>query len=146
MARNRNDSTFDVNLRLKDAGLIAADAAAQVGGSNQILDLGDERFEGRVILNLTASEVDTGDELYIVHLQFSDSSTFASVVHSGPAFIFGDQSTIAGVDTDPEVGQHELGFTNEINGSTYRYMRLYTDVTGTLATGINYNAHVAAKA
>ena len=146
MTRNRNDSTFDLLLILKDAGLVAADAAAQVSSSNKILDLGAARFDGRLIVDVTATEVDNGDETYYVHLQFSSSSTFASSIVSGPAFILGDQAAIPGVDTDTPDGHFELGFTNEINGTVYRYCRLYTDVSGTIATGINYTAHVAAKA
>lgn len=146
MSRNRNDSTFDVDLRLKDAGLIAADAAAQVGGSNQILDLGAARFDGRVIINITVLETDSGDEIYNIIVQFSSSSTFASTIVNGPALIAGDQAVLQGADTDTPLGRHEFGFTNEISGTVYRYMRLYTDVDGTFGTGINYTAHVAAGA
>jgi hypothetical protein len=143
MTRNQRDWTPDVDVQLKDAGLIAADDIAQVGGSDAILDLGLARVDGRVIVDASAIEVDTGDEKYVLHLQFSNSATFASVVHSGPALILGDQAAIVGVDTDTPAGRHELGFTNEINGVLYRYMRLQIDVTGTIATGINFTAWVA---
>ena len=82
MTRNSIDATFDLDLRLKDAGLIAADAAALVGGSAQVLDLGAQRFDGRVVVDASAIEVGTGDERYDVHWQLSNSATFASVVHS----------------------------------------------------------------
>ena len=94
MARNRIDRTFDYDLRLKDAGLVAADAAAQVGSADKILDLGAGRMDGTVVVD------------------------------------------------DSAVGRYELPTTNEINGTVYRYMRLYTDVAGTIATGINYSANL----
>lgn len=141
MARNQKASSFDYDLRLKDAGLVAADAAATVGGAAKILDLGDAvRVDGRVIIDVTAIEVATGDEIYRIKTQFSASATFASGVIGGPQFHLGDSSTLIGESADSVVGRYELPFCNEINGTKYRYMRLYTDVTGTIATGINYVA------
>lgn len=143
MARNQKDQSYDHNLRLKDAGLIAADAAWQVGGSDKILDLGDHRMDATVIIDVTAIEVASGDEIYRLKLQFSDSATFATGVIGGPQLHLGDSSTLIGESADSVVGRYELPFTNEINGTTYRYMRGYTDVTGTIATGINFVANVA---
>ncbi len=140
MARNRVDFTSDYLLRLKDAGLIAADAAAQVGGSSKILDLGAARVDGRVIIDVTAIEVDSSNELYNIKTQFSNSATFASGVIGGAMLALGDSSVLIGESADSAVGRYELPFTNEINGTTYRYMRIYTDVAGTIATGINYIA------
>lgn len=142
MTRNQKDSTFDLATILKDAGLIAADAACQVGGSNQILDLGAARMDGRVIIDITALEVASGDEEYNIIAQFSTSATFASVIVNGAALAAGDAAILEGADTDTPVGRHEIGVTNEINGVTYRYMRLFTEVNGTIATGINYSARL----
>ena len=65
----------------------------------------------------------------------------------------GDGSTIAtelgtggGVDVDDVVGRYYLPFRNEKAGTIYRYLRLYTRVTGTVATGINYVAYVTKPA
>lgn len=148
MARNRVDFTFDYDLRLKDAGLIAADDIAQVGGSDRILDLGDARFDGRVIIDATAVEVDSGNEAYELVLEFSDSATFASGIVQGPKFTLGDASAtvMLAADTDNGAGRYELHFTNEQNGVIYRYMRLQIDVTGTIATGVNFTANVVKKA
>ena len=33
-------------------------------------------------------------------------------------------------------------FTNERNGEVFRYLRVYTDVAGDIATGINFTAHI----
>ncbi len=147
MARQQKDETFDLDMRLKDAGLVAADAAAQVGGADKIIDLGLGRVDARVVLDTTAVEVATGDENYKIKTQFSASATFASGVVGGPQQILGDSTTLIGESADsPAVGRYELPFCNEINGTLYRYMRLYTDVTGTIATGINYVAHMVKKA
>ena len=145
MTRGARDYTFDIDLRLKDAGLIAASAAAQVGGSNKIVDLGDGRFDGRVFFNITAIEVASGDENYILHVQVSSKSDFASDIVESCSLEIGDATTLIG-DIDSITGEYEVGFTNEVAGVTRQFVRVYTEVAGTIATGINYTANIAKKA
>lgn len=147
IARNRVDFTFDYALRLKDAGLVAASAAAQVGGSDKILDLGAARFDGRVILDFAAVEAASNDELYIIAVQGSDASDFSGTTHVNlGACVVGDPTqTGEGVDTT-EISRRELAFTNEVNGHAYRYIRIYTVVAGTIATGVNFTANLVKKA
>lgn len=144
--------TFDVLLQLKDAGLVAADAPAQVSAANKILDVGASEFEGKVIVDISAIEIATGDEHYEIVVQGSNSSSFASGVACLSSLRVGDGSTIAAllgtgaaVDVDDTTGRFVIPFRNERNGTIYRYIRLYTAVTGTIATGINYTAFVAQK-
>jgi hypothetical protein len=143
LQRNRKDATFDYALRLKDAGAIAASAAAQVGGVDKILDMGASRFDGRVIVDVTACEVDTGNEKYQIMIQGSTSSSFASGVWNLGALILGDSSvSLETVDTAATRHQ-EIAFCNEVNGVVYRYIRAYTFVAGTIASGgINYTANL----
>jgi hypothetical protein len=145
MTRNQKDHTFDLATILKDAGLVGADNPAQVSGANQILDLGQARTDGTVVIDATAVEVASGDEVYRINMQYSASATFASGVVQGSGIMLGDQAVILGVDTDAGAGHYEFGTTNEINGTTYRYARLYTEVVGTVATGVNYIAHLATQ-
>lgn len=140
MARNQKDFTPDTGTLLKDAGLVAADAAATVAAAAAILDLGLARMDGRVIIDVSAIEVATGDEIYRIKTQFSNSASFASGVIGGPQYHLGDSTTLVGESADSVVGRYEMPCSNEINGTLYRYMRIYTDVTGTIATGINYTA------
>ncbi len=142
MARNQKDFTYDNAMLLKDAGLVAADAAGTVSSAARILDLGAARLDGRVIVDISAIEVATGDERYDISAQFSSSSSFASDVVQGAGISVGDSSTIPGQSADTVIGRQEFSFSNEINGTTYRYMRIYTNVSGTIATGINYTAFV----
>lgn len=149
MARNRFDYTFDYDLRLKDAGDVIADDAAQVGGVDKILDLGQSRVDGTVVVDITVIEVASNNEEYIIQTQFSDVSDFdtgSQVIVVGTCLHTGAlELTKATADT--AVGRYELPFTNELNGTIYRYMRLWTEVRGTIdTTGINYvaNAHLKA--
>ena len=142
--RSRKDAgTFDALLQLKDAGLVAADGAATVGGQARIVDLGDARVDARVIVDVTALEVASGDERYEVRMQFSDSSSFASGIVNGSGIVLGDSSVTGASADSAATGRHEFGFTNDLGGNTYRYARLYSDVSGTIATGINFTAWIA---
>lgn len=139
MRAPQKDFIYDHSLLLKDAGLVAADAAATVSASARVLDLGAGRFDGRVIADVTAIEVASGDERYLIKTQFSNSPTFASGIVGGPALDLGD-SSVTKDSADSATGRFELPFCNEINGTVFRYMRLWTEVQGTIATGINYSA------
>ena len=143
LQRNRKDATMDYNLRLKDTGTIAASAAAQVGGADKILDMGAARFDGRVIVDITACEVDTGNEKYQIMVQGSTAALFGSGVWNLAALVLGDSSvSLETVDTAATRHQ-EIAFCNEVNGVVYRWIRLYTFVAGTIASGgINYSANL----
>jgi hypothetical protein len=54
----RSHFAIDELLTLKDAGLVAASAAATVSGAAQIVDLGGGMVEGHVLIELTAIEID----------------------------------------------------------------------------------------
>lgn len=141
------DFTADVNARLKDAGLVAASAAAQVGGVAKIYDLapsGVATFSPFDIwINLTAIEVDTTDELYTIHAQVSSSATFASTIYNACQLELGAAAAKTGTaDIVSTTGMYLLRGHNDVDGTVYRYLRLYTTVDGTIAGGggINYEA------
>ncbi len=67
----RRNFTFDEALELKDAGLVAASAAATVDSSAKILDLGSGFVEGNIVLEVTALDIDGNNELYDIVAQLS---------------------------------------------------------------------------
>lgn len=136
--------TFDVLTQLKDAGLIAATGNAQVGGSAKVLDLGTGRVDTRAIIDLTAIEQDTGDELYTVIVQGSNSATFAST-NVNLAEIKMGKASLTGASADTALGRYEIPFTNDQDGVIYEYIRIRVLVAGTIATGINFIAWLAKK-
>lgn len=139
-AKHRPNYTFDALLQFKDAGLVAADAAAQVSGSAKVVDVGNGLFSGDMVIDVSAIEIASGDESYEIQVQFSSSATFASDIVQGPSLKLGAAATLIGTDVPSATGRFILPFRNEQNGVWYRYARLYTNVTGTIATGINYTA------
>lgn len=135
---------FDIQTLLKDAGLIAASAAAQVGGANAILDMGTARIDAVAIIDVSAVEIDTTDEDYIIIIQGSSSSSFASNIQNLAMIDVGATTTgRPGGAINSLVGRYELLFTNEQADVTYRYIRAYTKVSGTIATGVNYTAFIS---
>lgn len=130
---------------LKDAGLVAVSAAAQVSAADKILDLGTGHLEAEAIIDVTAIEVATGDELYEIEFQLSNSATFASGIVATGILKLGDSSVNDG-SADSKTGRYTLPVSNEFNGTLYRYARLYTKVAGTIATGINYTAYLSKRA
>ncbi len=147
--------TFDIDLYLKDAGLIDADEnATQVDGSDAIIDLGEGRCTGTIVINATAVEVASGDEAYQIQPMFSNSATHASGVVAGAQFAIGDAAALATLYPAPTVspdidlveGRYEIPFSNVFNGISYRYMLISVDVTGAIATGMNCTIYVSKKA
>lgn len=142
---------FDADLLLKDAGLVAADGAAQVSSANKILDVGNGLFKGDLVVDASAVEIGSGDERYTIMVQGSTSATFASTIVILAAMPIGDGSTIgtafgsSGVDVDDTTGRYIIPFQNERNNVYYRYIRVYVDVAGTIATGINFTAFVSKR-
>lgn len=138
----RRTKTYDDLLELKDAGLIAASGACEVDSAAQILDIGSGNVEGDIVIDVSACEVDSGNEHYVIGAQVSSSATFASDVYELTALDLGDAAVLSG-DIDMGIGRYILPFQNSIgDGTAKRYMRLYVTVAGTIATGINFTAYL----
>lgn len=138
----RHSYTYDAALQLKDAGLVAASAAAQVGGSNKIIDVGLAFLSAVVVIQVSAIEIATGNEEYDIVLQGSNSSSFASGIENLAAIQLGATGSRDGSAIDSLVGSYRLPFFNVQNDVAYRYLRLYTVAAGTIASGINYTAFI----
>jgi len=149
MTRNQVDRTFDYAMILKDAGAVAASAAATVAGVAKVIDFGGaNRVDGAVIVDVSAMDVGNDDELYDIIVQGSASSVFAATwvnlasLTIGAAGGHATREDGAALDV---IGHYEIPFTNEFNGTSYQYLRLFTVTAGTTES-INYIAHAALKA
>lgn len=139
---NRRSYTFDAALQLKDAGLVAASAAAQVASSAQVLDVGAAPFFGVAVIDVSAVEVDSSNEEYDIIIEGSNSSTFASGNCALACMPLGHATALGAGLAAQGVGRFELPFINVQNDTVYRYIRAYTRVVGTIATGINWKGFV----
>jgi hypothetical protein len=147
MPRNQRDRTYDHDLLLHDsASSISSSAAGLVGGAARILDLGQARVDATVVVDVTALDVGAGDEA-TVFAQVSNGGPGETAFEAGDwiaagALILGDV-TLNGSKVDSVVGRYELSFSNEINGTTYRYMRLYLLIAASGA--LTYTAFAALR-
>jgi hypothetical protein len=141
MARNSKDFTYDHALLLKDTGAVTASGNATVAAVARILDLGVGRMDGRAVCDVSAIDTVTGDESYILQVQGSNSSTFASTVVALASKQLGG-ATATGNTADTGTGRFEIPFSNEENGVVYRYLRLRYVIAGTTPS-INLTAFVA---
>lgn len=130
--------TYDADLLLKAAGLVAASAAAPL-----VIDLGPGFVDANIVIDVSALEVATGDEIYDIVLEGSNVAALATDSVELASMKLGNNPAPA--DADTTTGRKVLPFRNEMNGTLYRYVRLYTRVAGTIATGINYSAFIAKK-
>jgi|APLak6261660231_1056022.scaffolds.fasta_scaffold00183_11 hypothetical protein len=132
--------TYDNALLLKAAGLVAATANGSL-----ILDLGAGFVDADVVIDLTACEIATGDEIYTVSLEGSNDPTMASGSVCLGRKVFGN--LVIPMDAAlSAAGRYVIPFQNEENGTLYRYVRIHTTVAGTIATGINYSAFIGKDA
>lgn len=146
MVYKNQDFLQDKNLRLKDSGsAVTADAAATVDGSTATLDLGAAFFAGNLVVDVSAIDVSSSDEIYLLKLIGSNSSSFSSGIAVLGCLALGDTVGLgAGADVDNGTGRYVMPFHNEKGGTgtVYRYLRLYADVGGT-SPSITYTAFVA---
>lgn len=142
--KKRPQGTFDADLEFKDAGLVASSAAAQVDSENKIVDLGTGLFRGKMIIDVSALEIASNDELYDIVVQLSSDSDFGTatnIVEAAQLNLSAAEVKRTDCNQDDSTGIYKLYFDNEFDGTYYRYARLYTVVGGTIATGINYSAY-----
>ena len=136
MANHYSQFTYDNALLLTAAGLVAASA------DGSILDLGAGLVDGYLVVDMTACEIATGDEIYTVSLEGSNVAAMTSGSVCLAKKVFGN--LVVPMDAAlSTAGRYVIPFRNEDGGTTFRYVRLSTLVVGTVATGINFLALIA---
>jgi hypothetical protein len=135
----RRNFTIDDNLAMKASGAVAASAASAL-----ILDLGDGLVEGNIVIDVTAIDIVGNDEMYDVVAQLSPDAAFGTAgnIAEKCAISLGAKETKrTDCDKDDVIGRYILPFDNCINGTIYRYARLYTVCVGATAS-ITYAARL----
>lgn len=136
--------TYDHSLLLHDDAAITASAAGSVGGVARVINLGTGNVFGDIIVDVSALDVDTGNEIVTIGVQLSSKSNFADDIYQVASLAIGDAAAIAG-DVDMTTGRYVIPFNNFIaNSVTKQYLRLYFTVGGTVA-GFDCVAYLAIK-
>lgn len=136
MANQYSMFQYDDNLSLKDAGLVAATTT-----ESTIVNLGAGIVDGYLILDVSAIETASGNEKYTIHLEGSNVAAMTSGSVTLCNIPLGNTTDPA--DAVTATGRFVVPFRNEQNGTLYQYVRIYTLVAGTIATGINFTAFLA---
>jgi|GEM_PF-483260 hypothetical protein len=143
--KKRPQGTFDADLEFKDAGLVAASAAATVDSEAKVVDLGTGLFKGCMILDVSALEIASDNEIYDIVIQGSPDEAFTAATMAELAALNLSAKEVKRTDCDKDdvAGRFKLYFDNENNGTFYRYARIYTVVAGSIAGGggINFAAY-----
>lgn len=128
--------TYDNALSLKAAGLLATST------DGTIIDLGTGLVDGYLVIDLSACEIATGDEIYTVSLEGSTVAAMTSGSVCLAKKVFGN--LVVPMDAAlSAANRYVIPFRNEEGGTIYRYVRLSTLIAGTIATGINFSAFIA---
>ena len=130
--------TYDDSLELKAAALVAASA------DGSILDIGAGLVDGFIVIDMSACEIASGDEIYTVSLEGSTVAAMTSASVCLAKKVFGN--LVVPMDAAlSTAGRYVIPFRNEEGGTLYRYVRISTLVAGTIATGINFSAFIAKR-
>jgi len=138
---------IDNTLIMKDAGLVASSAAATVDSSAQVADVGEGLVDALLVVDVSAIEIASDDELYSIAVQGSDVSDFSTgspVIEELAVLNLGAAEVLSG-SQDSATGRYVLPFRNVKGSTAFPYLRVYTTVAGEVATGINFTAHLQAK-
>ena len=135
---SQTDAVTDLTL----ANGSTVDMAAAGSGGNENAD---SEFKGDLVIDVSAIEVATGDEVYTIVLNGSDNSDFTTGDQEELALIrIGDSSVFTG-DVDSDAGRYVVPFSNKRNTRMYRYCRLEITIAGTIATGITWAAFIGKR-
>ena len=144
--KTRPGGTFDADREFKDAGLVAENAAATVDDIARVINVGTGAFKAMMILDVSVLDIAASDEIYDIVVQGSTVAEFATdtAMVELASISLGDKAVKrTDCNKDDTTGRYKILFDNENNGTYYPYIRVYTVVTGTAATGINFTAWAA---
>lgn len=140
MANLYSKKTYDNALLVRPTG--AAITATETNAT--ILDIGAGMFMGDMVVEVTAMDTTTGDEAYTFMLEGSPDAAFGTAANITVLAMqrIGGATGATPVGTADTVGRFTVPFRNERNGTTFRYVRLYTLVAGTTPS-ITFSAFLA---
>lgn len=164
---NQRTYSFDANAVLSDnAAAYIASGYLQAFGADGVVDLGGNqgvtvtlpsiddlttytpqqaRIDAVLVLDITAVDISSGSETYQIDIMGSNDPNFAAaapVCLGGIQFGKGASLRGAVAQKDSVIGRIELGFTNNLAGSIYQFLKVYLTTGGTTPS-VNISAFVA---
>lgn len=134
----------DLELILADgAAPVTADGVSQVASVAVNKKVGPGRFEAVLIVDVTAIDVSSADEVYHLLLQGSSAQAF-STNEILAQLSLGATAARPGGAVVSVIGRYEIPFITEQHDTVYDWIRLYTDVAGTTPS-ITFKAWIAER-
>lgn len=135
---------LDVLMQLADgAAAVTASAVSQVAAAAVSLQLGPGRFEGVLIIDVSALDIVSNDEAVTFLLQGSATSAF-STNEVLAQYTVGATEVRPGGAIDSVVGRYEIPFVTEQHDTVYDWVRLYALVAGTTPS-VTYKAFIGER-
>jgi hypothetical protein len=134
----------DIELVLADgAAATTASGVSQVASADAEKKLGPGRFEGVLIIDVSAIKISANDETYTFLLQGAASDAF-SAVETLVSLDLGATEVRKGGAVDSVIGRYELPFITEQHDTVYDWVRLYVVTDGT-SESITFKAWIAER-
>ena len=127
---------YDTKLILKAAGAVTS------SGAGSAVEVGSGRINARLVIDVSAIEIDDDDEIYTIHLLGGDDASFTEQVSLAALQLGASGASGMQDNVDTEVGRFEIPVTNEKGGTIYPYVKVGYVIAGTIATGINFAARL----
>lgn len=135
---------WDRNLAFAEDLTLTATGNVQFNAADVIFQIGPGRMDSTLVVSVTAIDISSGNELYDLYLQGSDSPTLASNVFTLAHLQLGHSSVLlGGANVSSVVGRYEVPFTNVVAGTILLdYVRLRLVAAGTTPS-ITFDAWIA---
>lgn len=135
----------DLELILADGAAVTADGVTTVAAAAVSKKLGPGRFEGVLIIDVSAIDISSADEVYHLCLQGSASGAEAFTTKENLVQIsLGATAARPGAAINSVIGRYELPFITEQHDTVYDWVRLFVDVAGTTPS-ITFKAWIAER-
>jgi len=138
---------YDDLLVLKAKGTVATSMVGEDPvGTDTYVDLGNGRCRGDVVYNVYANPTLVGSSKITLRIQGSRNAAF-STINDLQIVELGDSTQISG-GSDLGVGRYILPFTNDFDGTIYRYVRHYATMASIneawlTRKGLQYECYLA---
>ena len=128
-------------LVLKAKGTVATSMVGEDPvGTDKYVDTGGGRTRGDVVINTYGCPSMYPNTVITYRLQGSKNSSFSTMVDL-QIIETGDALQISG-ESDINTGRYILPFSNDFNGTIYRYLRHYITLAS-VGTGVQYEVYLS---
>ena len=133
---------LDDLLILKAKGTVATSMVGEDPvGTDKSYDTGGGHTKGDVVVQVYAVPNILASTKITMRLQGGRNSSF-STINDLQILELGDSTQISG-GSDLTTGRYVLPFSNDLDGTVYRYLRHYITCGGTCGTGIQYECYLS---